>query len=128
MKVQTIEEVKRIAADWAANQNPADLMPTEKNAVMLVNYCIDNFGVVIASNLMKAYNALRDTLDIVPPAAPPKTADELAREEVAPQHSDYMNRIKPQESFDARVAADKAKRQTAEAKKKQEDAKKQLAV
>jgi hypothetical protein len=133
MTVQTIEEVKRIAADWAANQKPADLMPTEKNAVMLVNYCIDNFGVVIASNLTKAYNALRDKLDLVPPAAPavaaiPKTADELAQEEIARQHRDYMDSIKPQPSFDERVAADKAKRQKADAKKEQEDAKGMLAV
>jgi len=131
--VQTIEEVRRIAADWVANQKPADLMSTDKNAVMLVDYCINNFGVVIASNLTKAYQALRDKLDLFPPepvaaAVTPKTDDELAAEEIARQHRDYMESIKPQPSFDERVAQEKAKRLAADAKKEQEDAKAMLVV
>jgi hypothetical protein len=128
--IQTIDEVRRTADDWGRNLAPADMVQNTRNAQLLVDYCLTQFGTVTAGGLTKAYNALRATLDLVPapPAPKAKTANELAAEEIAKQHRDYMDSIRPQESFEAKVARDKQKRLAAEATKAQEDAKGQLAV
>lgn len=125
---QTIEEAKRIAQDWAHNFAPEDLVQNAKNAGMLVEYCVINFGVITAGNLNKAYASLHDQLDLIPPvpAVVPKTSEQLAAEEIARQHADYMKSIAPQESFDAKVARDKATKQKAADDKAQLDAKASL--
>ena len=128
--MQQHEEVRRTVADWAEHFAPEDLLHTQRNAELLTDYCINILGVVTAGSLSQAYNALRDKLDLVPPppAVKPKTAEQLAQEEILRQHADYMRSIAPQESFEAKVARDKQKRQAAEAKKKRADAKGQLEV
>jgi hypothetical protein len=125
---QTVDEVRRTADDWGRNFAPADLVQNEKNAKLLADYCLVQFGAVTAGGLTQAYNALRAKLDLVPasPAPKVKTTDELAAEEIARQQRDYMDSIRPQESFEAKVARDKQKRLAAEATKAQADAKGQL--
>jgi hypothetical protein len=128
--IQTIDEVRRMADDWGRNFAPADMLQNEKNAQLLVDYCLAQFGVVTVGGLTHAYNALRAKLDLVPapPAPKVKTADELAAEENMGMHRDYLRSVAPQESFEAKVARDKQKRLAAEAVKAQTDAKGELAV
>ncbi len=130
--VQSKEEVLRIAADWANNNCPADLEQSGKNAAALVNYCIEQFGVVIASTLTLAYNALKAAgkleLKPEPPAPKVPTADELAQQEVLRQNRDYLDSLKPQPDFSAKLREVQAKKEAENAKKVQEDAKGQLAV
>jgi hypothetical protein len=100
--MQHHEEVRRTVADWAAHFAPEDLLHTQRNAELLTDYCINILGVVTAGSLSQAYNALRDKLDLVPPppAVKPKTAEQLAQEEILRQHADYMRSIAPQQSFE----------------------------
>jgi hypothetical protein len=109
---QTQQEVLRIVDDWGRNFCPTDMVQNESNGKMLLEYCLTQFGTVTAGGLTHAYNALRDGLELVaaPPAPRVKSADELAAEENARQHADYMKSIAPQESFDARVKAETAKK------------------
>jgi hypothetical protein len=87
------------------------------------------FGVVTAGGLTKAYNALRDSLDLVVVAQPKQpTSEELAQQEILKQHRDYMESIKPQPSFEDRVKTEQAKRLAEQATKAQADAKNQLEV
>jgi hypothetical protein len=128
--IQTIDEVRRIADDWGRNLAPADIVQNGKNAQMLVDYCLAQFGVVTAGGLTKAYNALRDKLDLVPapPAPKVKTAEELAQEEILRQNRDYLDSLKPQPDFSAKMREVQRKKDEEKATKAQADAKGQLAV
>ena len=57
-----------------------------------------------------------------------KSANELAAEENAKMHRDFMKSIAPQPSFEEKVQADKKKRLAAEAAKAQTDAKGRIAL
>jgi hypothetical protein len=104
---------------------PPDLIHSEKNAAAMLEYTIQKFGLVSISYLIDAERTLGSQLERVPP--PKKlTQGELAAAENAKQHSDYMKSIAPQESFDAKVAKEKVKRQAALQAKAQADARGQL--
>jgi len=136
MDGQSNQERLRIAADWANNHCPADLEllgeAGDKNAVALVNYCLEQFGVILASNLTLAYNALKAAgkLELKPEVSAPKppTAEELAAKEIAKQDADYRESIKPQPDFSERMREVQAKKDKENAKKAQKDAEGQLEV
>jgi hypothetical protein len=92
--IQTIDEVRRIAADWGYNLAPADMVQNEKNAQLLVDYCLAQFGVITAGGLTHAYNALRAKLDLVP--QPKKSQVEIAAKLEAKMRRDFAESIKPQ--------------------------------
>jgi hypothetical protein len=131
MAFQSNEEIIRVMDDWARNFCPPNVVKNAKNAQLIAEHCMKKHGILTISGLTEAAHELgAANLELVP--APPvpkmKTADELAAEEIAKQHRDYMKSIAPQPNFEDRVKAEQAKRQTAEATKAQTDAKSQLAV
>jgi hypothetical protein len=127
---QTNEEVLRIVDDWGRNLCPADMVQNERNGKLLLDYCWTQFGVVTAGGLTHAYNAVRDKLELVPapPAPKVKTAEELAQEEILRQNRDYLDSIKPQPDFSAKMREVQRKKDEEKATKAQADAKGQLAV
>jgi hypothetical protein len=123
--IQTIEEVKRVVSDWGHQFCPSDMVHNQKNAELLTEYCITQFGTITAGGLTHAYNALRDKLDLIapPPSAPKLSTDELAAQEIARQHADYMKSIAPQPNFQDRVKAETVKREAEKNAKIQADSK-----
>jgi hypothetical protein len=99
-----------------------------KNAELIVGRCLQKHGILTISGMTEAAVELGAAHALIsePPAPKVKTADELAAAEIAKQHRDHMDSIRPQESFDAKVARDKQKRQAAEWAKGQEQARAQL--
>ena len=93
--IQTIDEVRRIAADWGYNLAPADMVQNENNAQLLVDYCLSQFGVITAGGLTQAYNALRAKLDLVSQPKKP-TQVEIAAKLEAKMRRDFAESIKPQ--------------------------------
>ena len=89
---QTIEEVRRIADDWGRNLAPTDLVQNGENAQLMADYCLTQFGVVTASGLSKAYNALRAKLELVPQPKEP-TQVEIAAKLEAKMRKDYADSI-----------------------------------
>jgi hypothetical protein len=136
MAIQSQEDILRTADDWFRNFCPSNLVKDglsgTKNAELIMGRCLQKHGVLTISGMTEAAHELGPEGKLVlipePPAPKVKTADELAAAEIAKQHRDYMDSIRPQESFDAKVARDKQKRQAAEAAKAQTDAKDALAV
>ncbi len=130
--VQSKEEIVRVAKDWAENSCPADLVKSDKNAEALMNYCFEQFGLILGSNLTLSYNALKaaDKLDLIPepPAQKLPTADELAQQEALRQNRDYLDSLKPQPDFSERMREVQAKKEAENAKKAQKDAEAELAV
>ncbi len=129
MLVQTKDELIRVVDEWIRNFKPSDFIESHNNGKRMVDYCLDKVGAVSITGLTQAYEVLKaaGVLDIIP-AAIPKTNDELAAEEIARQHRDFMDSIKPQPSFEDHVNTEKAKRLAAEATKTQDDAKGALAL
>jgi hypothetical protein len=118
---QSDAEIFRIAKDWEELYAPANLIRDAKTAGLLVAWVIANEGIVSFTGFNHAVDALASEV-----LTKPLTADELAAIENAKMQRDFMDSIKPQESFDAKVARDKQARLTAEAAKAQSDAKKQI--
>jgi len=111
--IQTIDEVRRIAADWGYNLAPADMVQNENNAQLLVDYCLSQFGVITAGGLTQAYNALRAKLDLVSQPKKP-TQVEIAAKLEAKMRRDFANSVAPQRL----EGVQKRNQQKAEAEKK----------
>src|SRR5208282_2324099 len=120
---QSDAEIFRIAKDWEELYAPANLIRDDKTATLLLEWVIANEGIVSFSGFNHAVAALPQVLIPEPKA---KTSEELAAEENAKMHRDFMESIKPQESFDEKVTRDKQARLTAQAAKAQSDAKGQI--
>lgn len=136
MALQSNDEVIRVADEFFRNCCPQNLVKDgpqgSTNAQLIAERCFRKHGILTISNMTEAAYELgtEGQLALIPepPAPKVKTADELAAEEIAKQHRDYMDSIRPQESFEAKIARDKQKRQAAEAARAQEDARGHLAV
>jgi hypothetical protein len=135
MAIQSQEDILRTADDWFRNFCPSNLVKDgpsgTKNAELIMGRCLKKHGILTISGMTEAafeLGAAHLALIPEPPALKVKTADELTAAEIAKQHRDYMDSIRPQESFDAKVARDKQKRQAAEWAKGQEQARAQLGV
>jgi hypothetical protein len=130
--LQSQEEVLRIADEFLRNFRPSNLVPSAANAEKILSRCLNVKGLVSISYMTESAQELAAAgqLELYPEPQQPKppTAEELAAKEIARQHRDYIESIKPQPSFEDRVKAEKAKRQAVEAEKAQENAKAQLAV
>jgi len=123
---QTQGEILRIFVDWKNLYAPKNLIENDQTASLLVDYVIKHHGGLVSfTALNAAVTALAD--QVLKPEPKPLTLDELAAIENTRMHADYMKSIAPQESFDAKVARDKQKRQAEAASKAQADAKGELA-
>src|ERR1700732_5276846 len=99
MALQSNEEMLRIADEWIRNFRPSNLVPSTKNAELILAECLNKHGIISISGMTEAAHAVAAQLELYPDAPQPKvkTADELAAEEIAKQHRDYMDSIRPQE-------------------------------
>jgi hypothetical protein len=130
MALQSNEEMLRIADEWIRNFRPSNLVPSTKNAELILTQCLKTSGVISISGMTEAAHAIAAQLELIPtpPAPKVKTADELAVEENTKMFRDYVESVKPQESFEVRVRAETAKKNAEKLAKAQADAKGQLAV
>jgi hypothetical protein len=103
--------VLAVADDWLRNYAPTDMVQNEKNAGILVLYCLDHFGVVTTSGLTQAYNARRTTLDLVSPS---KAKSELAAKLEAKMRKDFADSVAPNST----LGRQKANQEKADAEKK----------
>jgi hypothetical protein len=130
---QSSEDVVRVFDEFIRGFKSPDLIldsqsaEAKYNANLLLEYVVKKHGWVSITSLQEADQALGVKLYRTPPPKV-KTQDQLAAEENARMARDFMASIAPQPSFDAKVAADEAQHQAAEAVKAQEDAKGHLAV
>jgi hypothetical protein len=121
---QTQAEVYRVFEDWEALYAPSNLIKTTETASLILNWILNSGRVVSFTSLNAAVEVLG--AQVLTPEPKQLTADELAAAENAKMHRDFMESIKPQESFDEKVARDKQARLTAQAAKAQSDAKGQI--
>ena len=134
MALQSNDELIRVADDFFRNFCPPNLVKDgpsgTKNAEAIISRCLQKHGVVTAGSLTEAAHELaaEGKLALIPepPATKVKTVDELAAEEHKRQYLDYLESIKPQESFEVRVRAETAKKNAEKLAKAQADAKGQL--
>jgi hypothetical protein len=121
---QSYAEVVRIAKDWEELYAPANLACDARTATLLLEWVLSNEGIASFSGFNHAVEALG--AQVLYQDAPQKTAEQIAEEGNAKMRADYMKSIAPQESFDARVKVETAKRKAADAAKAQEKAKGEL--
>jgi hypothetical protein len=125
--VQSLDEVLRLVDEWFRVYKPENVVTNKKNATLLVDTCLTKFGLISISYLTETAEAIAGQLDLTP-APVAKTSEQLAADEIARQHRDYMESIKPQPDFHERAKQVQDKAQAEKNAKVQEDAMGQLAV
>lgn len=105
MALQSNEEMLRTADEWIRNFRPSNLVPSTKNAELILTECLNKHGIISISGMTEASQAIADDLELYPEAPQPKvkTHDELAAEENLRQFKDLMESRKPQPSFEEKV-------------------------
>jgi hypothetical protein len=130
---QSPEDVVRVFDEFIRGFASHDLIldaqseAAKQNASLLLEYVVKKYGWVTISYLQEADQVLGAKL--IRYAAPKvKTADELAQEEILRQNRDYLDSLKPQPDFSAKMREVQRKKNEEKAAKAQADAKGQLAV
>jgi hypothetical protein len=122
MKMQSQTEVLRVVRDWAELYAPSNLIKDKRTAELLVDWVIKNDGEIVSfSGLNNAVAALGSQVLTPEPSRAELQAAADAKAE-ARQRRDWLDSIKPQPSFEARVKADADKRAKESAAKAQKDA------
>ncbi len=131
--MQSPEDVVRVFDEFIRGFASHDLIldaqseAAKQNASLLLEYVVKKYSWVTISYLQEADQVLGAKL--IRYAAPKvKTADELAQEEVLRQNRDYLDSLKPQPDFSAKMREVQRKKDEEKATKAQADAKGQLAV
>src|ERR1700732_3160170 len=92
MALQSNEEMLRIADEWIRNFRPSNLVPSTKNAELILAECLNKHGIISISGMTEAAHAIAVQLELTPtpPAPKVKTAEELAAEENTKMYRDYV--------------------------------------
>jgi hypothetical protein len=121
------EQAVSLVDEWARNFRPPDVLLTEENVTKVFEKCLALYDGVSISYMIAACTAcINDGLLSLVPPPKVKTPEQIAADGNAKMQKEYQDSLKPQPSFDARVKAETAKRQAADAAKTQERAKGEL--
>jgi len=130
LKYQSDDELVRVMDEWVRNFFPPNVVKNERNVTLIGDRCVQKYGLVSISGLTEAAHELGAAhLDLVlqpKELTPAEKAAAAAKKAEERMQRDYMDSIKPQESFDEKVKRDAAKRQAEEWVRGQEKARGQL--
>jgi uncharacterized protein YnzC (UPF0291/DUF896 family) len=132
---QSEAEIKHVAEEWVVQFQPTvapRLVITgaegEQNMTRIMERCAEK-GYASISNLTASYEELAAARMLYLYQEPKKlTAAEIAQKEQDKMREDYLKSIRPQESFEDKVKADKAKQLAEKKAKAQLDAEQTLAL